>query len=129
MPDHHKRQLFFKALSSQQRNAIGCQKLEGTCKSLIQAFRQVDDVSHFDSFTELRNIRMREGELITAFANRYQALLPSGFDPNNDYSMQDFICKFLIEVQTQLGHSSLSDKKGQNSSGSGMPTTVGGHPH
>ena len=72
---------------------------------------------------------MREGELITAFANRYQALLPSGFDPNNDYSMQDFICKFLIEVQTQLGHSSLSDKKGQNSSSSGMPTTVGGHPH
>ena len=50
--DHYKRQLFFfKALSSQQKNAIGCHKLEGTCESLIKAFK-VYDVSCFNAFIE-----------------------------------------------------------------------------
>ena len=44
MPDHYKRQLFFEALSSQQKNAMGCQKLEGTSEWLIKAFKW--DCSH-----------------------------------------------------------------------------------
>ena len=49
MSDHTKRNLFFEALSGQQRNAIGCQKIGGTYSSMIKAFRRVYDVSMYDS--------------------------------------------------------------------------------
>ena len=54
----------------QQKNTIGCQKIEGTYQELIEAFQEVYDVSIYDAFTELTNIRMREGESIVVFANR-----------------------------------------------------------
>ena len=89
----------FEALSSQQKNAIDCQKMGGTYKSLIIVFREVYGVSLFDSFTELTNIRMREGESIAAFSNWYQGWLPSDYDPNNNFLKHHFICKLPTEVQ------------------------------
>ena len=43
--DYTKRNLFFEALSGQQRTAIGCQKIGGTCASMIKAFQQAYNVS------------------------------------------------------------------------------------
>ena len=37
--DYQKRNLFFEALSAQQRNAMGCQKIAGTYSSMVMAFR------------------------------------------------------------------------------------------
>ena len=97
--DYYKKQLFFDALSSQQRNAIGCQMFFETFESLIEAFRSVYDVSIYDAFTELTNIRMREGESIVVFANRYKRLLPAENDPDHNFIKHHFISKLPIEVQ------------------------------
>ena len=58
--DYTKRNLFSEVLSGQQGNAIGCQKIGRTYTSMIKAFRRVYDMSKYDAFTELMNIRMRE---------------------------------------------------------------------
>ena len=63
--DYTKRNHSFEALSGQQRNAIDCQKIGGTYASMIKAFRR-QRVSRYDTVTELMNIRMREGETISA---------------------------------------------------------------
>ena len=36
--DNQKRKHFFEALSAQQRNAMGCQKIAGTYSSMVKAF-------------------------------------------------------------------------------------------
>ena len=65
-PSHVKRQLFWDALTSQQKSAMGCQKLEGTFEMLIKFFKRVFYMSHCDALGELHNIRMKEGESIMA---------------------------------------------------------------
>ena len=72
--DYQKRNLFFEALSAQQRNAMGCQKITGTYLSMVKAFRHYN-TSKIDAYTELLNIRMCEGEAVAAFANRFQGLI------------------------------------------------------
>ena len=59
--DYTKRNHFFEALSGQQRNAVGCQKIGRTYESMVRAFRQAYKVSRFDTVTEWTNNRMREG--------------------------------------------------------------------
>ena len=61
MPDHYKKHLHWEALSSQQRNAMGCQKLQGTSELLIKASKRVYDMSHFNAFIKVNNIKMKEG--------------------------------------------------------------------
>ena len=56
--DYKKRNLFIEALSGQQRNAIGCQKIGKTYVSMIKAFCRAYKVSRYNTFTEL--IRMRQ---------------------------------------------------------------------
>ena len=67
---------------------------------MIKAFRQVYYTSKYNAYTELMNIRMREGETIAAFAIQYQGLLPANMDPDNDLVKYHFINKLLNEVQT-----------------------------
>ena len=55
--DYTKRNHFFEALSGQQRNAIGCQKIGGTYESMVKAFRRAYKVSRFNTVTEWTNIR------------------------------------------------------------------------
>ena len=74
--DYTKRNHFFEALSGQQRNAIGCQKIGRTYALIIKAFRRAYKVSRFDTVTLWTNIRMREGETVSAFANRFQGRDP-----------------------------------------------------
>ena len=57
------------------------------------------------------NIRMRKVKSIAAFANQYQDLLPSDYDPNDNLLKHRFISKLLIEVQTLLAVH-LYDEKG-----------------
>ena len=88
-------------LSGQQRNAIGCQKIGRTYALIIKAFRRAYKVSRFDTVTLWTNIRMREGETASAFANRYQGLLPADSDLDNDVVKHNFIMKLPKEVRTQ----------------------------
>ena len=74
--DYTKRNHFFEALSVQQRNAIGCQKIGGTYASMVKTFRRAYKLSRFDTVNEWTNIRMREGETVSAFANRFQGRDP-----------------------------------------------------
>ena len=54
---------------------------------------------------------MREGELIAAFINRYQGLLPADHNPNHNFIKQHFIRKLLLEVQTPWAVSLYHKKK------------------
>ena len=96
--DYTKRNLFFKALSGQQRNAIGCQKIGRTYTSMIKTFRRVCDMSKYNTFTVLMNIRMREGETI--------ACSPTGIR----------VCSQRILTQT-LTSSSISSSTSSRASG------------
>ena len=88
-------------ISWQQRNVIGCQKIGGTYASMVKAFRRAYKVSRFDTVTEWTNIRMCEGETVSAFADRYQGLLPVDSDLDNDVVKHNFIMKLPKEVRTQ----------------------------
>ena len=68
--------------------------------SLIKAFQRVYDMSKYGAYTELMNIRMREGETIAVFANRYQGLIPASMDPDNELVKYHFINKLPNEVKT-----------------------------
>ena len=70
--DYTKRNHFFEALSGQQRNAIGCQKIGGTYESMVKAFRRAYKVSRFNTVTEWTNIRR---ELLAAQQADKQTLL------------------------------------------------------
>ena len=51
--DYIQRQHFFKALSGQQRLAIGCSQVGSTYKEMKKAFISVYEVGLFDTFREL----------------------------------------------------------------------------
>ena len=70
--DYTKRNHFLEALSGQQRNAIGCQKIGGTYESMVKAFRRAYKVSRFNTVTEWTNIRR---ELLAAQQADKQTLL------------------------------------------------------
>ena len=59
--DHMKKDLFL--------------EIGGTYETMKKAFRRVHDMSKYDTFVEVMNIRMHEGETVAAFANHFQGLL------------------------------------------------------
>ena len=95
--DHMKKDLFFEALSAQQRNAISCQKIGRTYETMKKAFRRVYDMSKYDTFVEVMNIRMHEGE--TAFANCFQGLLPMTTKADHELAEFLFLSKLPNEVR------------------------------
>ena len=99
--DYRKKQHFLEALSGQQRLETGCTDIDSTYQDLKEAFISVYQVSLADSFTELRKLRMREGETVAAFANRLKHLLPKGEDVNGNFFKHALLEKLPAEAKTQ----------------------------
>ena len=56
-------------------------------------------MSIYDTFFELTNIWMCEGEKITTFTNLNLGLILADDDPNQNFIKHHFISKLLLEVQ------------------------------
>ena len=91
-------------------------KIAGTYSSMVKAFRRVYDTSKIDVYNELLNIRMREGEAVAAFANRFKGLIPASIDPDNELIKYHFIHKPSLT----LSHFNILPKP-QKSNSTPMP--------
>ena len=60
--DYIKRQHFFKALSGQQRLAIGCMRIDGTYEEMKQSFLAAYGKRQYDTLVEMIHVRMRESD-------------------------------------------------------------------
>ena len=78
---------------------------------MVKAFRRVYDTSKIDAYNELLNVRMREGEAVAPFANRFQGLIPASMDPDNELIKYHFIHKLLNEVQTLQAFDMYEEEK------------------
>ena len=59
------------------------------------------EVSNYDAFEELFSLRMREGETVASFANRFKGLLQQNPDVNWNIVQYIFLKKLPIEARTR----------------------------
>ena len=98
--EYRKRRHFYESLTTQQKTDTGC-NMESTYGEMKEAFLNVFRVSLLDRYKEVKSIRMREGETVTAFANRLKYLLPEGETVDGGWFKFTLLDKLPAEAKTQ----------------------------
>ena len=70
-------------------------------------------MSPFDSFGEISNIRMKEGESIAAFSNLYLGLLPADFDPEHYHMVHDLSAGFRPRCRRRMKYGCTTTARAQ----------------